>query len=103
MSDKKGVPLESFFAAENQPGEMRPNPAMTATLNAAQVIFGIDVMTRNEFLVYGRKALEKIQRTGKSKPLAVLYIEVDQEGDELEKLCAMVEVVKGRCDYRASQ
>src|SRR5436190_12956981 len=101
MAENRGYPLESFFAPQDEPGRLDPNPAMLDRLRDAEVIIGIDVMTRNEFLLFGKKTLEEIVRTGKTT--SPLFIEIDQgeESDELEKAVVMIETVKGRCDYQA--
>jgi hypothetical protein len=69
----------------------------------AQVIFGVDVMSQREFLVYGRKALEEIVKSGKTQMLSTIHVAIDQETDELEKLVALVHVVKGHDDYQADE
>jgi hypothetical protein len=65
------------------------------------VIFGVDVMTEHQFLVYGRDVLKEIMDTGKGRSLRVLRIGLDQETEELEKLLALVELVRGRHDYQS--
>ena len=71
------------------------------SLNDAAVIIGVDVMSQREFLVYGRKTLENIVRSGVSQKTPVVYVALDQETDELEKLVALVTVIKGHHDYQA--
>jgi hypothetical protein len=95
--DKTIIPLEAIFAADS----LDPNPECDPrpTLDRADVIFGVDVMSGREFLVYGRKTLEEIVATGESRELALVRIGIDQETDELEKLLALVSVVKGSFDY----
>ena len=81
---------------------MPPNPAMLAILHDAQLIIGRDVMSRHEFIVYGRDLLERIAKGKKGMGVSVVVIEVDQgeESDDLEKMIAMVRTVKGKDDYR---
>lgn len=95
--DKTIIPLEAVFAANcpNLNPECDPRPL----LDKADVIFGVDVMSGHEFVVYGRKALEEIVTTGEARQLAVVRIGIDQETDELEKLLALVSLVKGSFDY----
>ena len=64
------------------------------------MIFGVDVMSQRRFLVYGRKTLERISRAGGEHLCKILFIGLDQETEELEKLLALVKVVKGYDDYR---
>jgi len=95
------TPIEALFSSEG----MNPNPDIDANglMSEADVIFGVDVMTCNRFLVYGRDALKRIARIGLSEDLAVVVIELDQESEELEKLIALVEVLKGKHDYRSRE
>ncbi len=95
--DNRIIPLEAIFAADS----LSPNPECDPRpmLGKADVILGVDVMSGHEFLVYGRRALEEIVATGQSRKLAVVRIGIDQETDELEKLLALVSVMKGGFDY----
>ena len=52
-------------------------------------------------LIYGRALLEDI-RNGQAAewgPQRVLFFSLDSESDELEYLCATVQILKGRHDY----
>jgi hypothetical protein len=71
----------------------------TDLINAADVILGVSRENGHEFLMYGRELLERIANTGMEAPENVLRIEMDQESDDLEKLAALIEVLKGRHDY----
>lgn len=76
---------------------------MLPDLKRANVIFGRDVETRNEFLVFGRTLLKRIAKGKVRKSrVALLVIELNQATDELEMLCAMLNVHKGHNDYEAS-
>lgn len=70
-------------------------------LNGADVILGVDRMSGREFLVFGADALRNVTKTGQSKWLKVLRIELDQETDDLERVLALMTVVKGKHDYQA--
>ena len=72
-----------------------------AMVRSADVILGHDVMSERKFPVYGRAIIEKIA-AGEGQPVPMLVVEIDQETDDLEKLCAMVETVKGRHEYPSS-
>ena len=65
----------------------------------AEVIIGIDRVTQKEFLIYGRERLQEISRTAEARGVNFLQIEFDQRTDDLEKLLALVQFVKGRHDY----
>jgi hypothetical protein len=75
--------------------------AARASTAGVDVIIGVDVMSGHEFLVYGRKTVERISRMDSEEEFSVLYIGLDQETEELERLVALVEVVKGSHDYRS--
>jgi len=100
---KDGIPLEAFFSSDEK--ELRPNVSdnfdARAILKAADLIFGVDVMSEKEMLVFGKKKLEQIIRKGTAKSLEVLrvLIDGDESSDELEKLIALVQTVKGYHDY----
>ncbi len=71
-------------------------------LNAADVVFGVDRMSGRQFLVYGADALRHVIQTGKPRRFLVVRIELDQETDDLERLVALMEVVKGPHDYHGA-
>ncbi len=69
-------------------------------LESADVILAIDAVSRHEFLMFGPPASESTSVTGTAASLAVLFVEIDQDTDELERLAALVLAIKGRCDYQ---
>src|SRR4051794_20883002 len=93
------VPIAALFDNEGP----RPNPACAdegrEVLRGADVIFGVDVMSQEQFVVYGRAALEGVVSSGVPGPQVVLRVELDQETEELERLIALVRVVKGHDGY----
>ena len=64
-----------------------------------KLIIARDVMTQREFLVYGRDALEAIVDTCNAADLSRVIVEIDQETDDLERLTARVEVLRGQHDF----
>jgi hypothetical protein len=60
------IPIQALFAADGT----SPNPAVDyrPLLGRADLIFGVDVMTGDEFLVYGRAAIEDVVRTAAPSP-----------------------------------
>ena len=82
--------------------ETGPNPSFDArqALHDAEVILGVDVMSEREFLVYGSETLRLIVANKRPADCRVLRIGIDQESDELERLLAIVQVVKGKHDYQ---
>lgn len=63
-------------------------------LEAADVVIGVDIISQEEVLVYGRDALQEVV-DGQEPPRSVLYVTYDQDTDELEYLCAACQLVKG--------
>jgi hypothetical protein len=96
----KTIPIDALFDSSGV--KLNPDCDPRPALQQAQLILGVDVTTGREFLVYGRKTLEKIIRTGKGRQVRTLKVSLDQETDELERLLALVTVVKGRHDYEES-
>jgi len=64
-------------------------------LRQADVILGVDVMSRRELLLYGRETLEQIAQIGLPETIGIVRVELDQETKELAKLTALVEELKG--------
>ena len=76
-------------------------PQWRTAFDAADVIFGVDVATGREILVFDRGELPMIAVTGMRDRLRVLRISIDSAGDELELLIAACEAYRGHHDYRA--
>ncbi len=74
-------------------------PRWRTAFETADVIFGVDVATGQEILVFGRGALEMITVTGVEDGLRVLRVSIDGAGDELELLIAACEAYRGHHDY----
>jgi hypothetical protein len=97
LDPKNAVPIAALFASDG----INPNPQSDprGALHAAELIIGMDVMSGHQFLLYGREALERIASTGEAEGLRTLLIALDQPTDELERAIALMQTVKGRCDY----
>ena len=92
------IPINALFDTSGIAPNLEDDPRQT--LNDAEVIFGIDVMSRHEFILYGRKTLERIAKGKKARAVNVMRIELDQDSDDLERIVALVVVVKGFHDYQ---
>lgn len=68
-------------------------------IDTRDVILGVDNDSRREVLIYGRDTLERIAKSGEGEAVRILRIEFDFSTDDLEKLCGIVQAVKGRHDY----
>lgn len=89
MSNNTEFPTISVYELEVEQGRR--------LLKAANVVIGRDVMSLREFLVFGRQAVRRVAQG--NQPGAVLVVELDQETDELEYLCAACQVLKGQHEY----
>jgi hypothetical protein len=91
------VPIHALYDENG----LRPHSAADPrpALHDAEVILGVDVKSGAQFVVYGREALRGVAGGGVKKALRVLRVELDQDTQELELLCAMVTVVKGQHEY----
>jgi len=97
------IPIHALFAEDNiNPNEDAAHDPREI-VSAADVIFSVDVMSGHRALVFGKGVLEDIVATGHSRPVQALGVELDMETDELERLVALVRVVKGHDDYQSAE
>jgi hypothetical protein len=92
------IPIESLFG---EGGDPDAEVECRRLLSVADVIFGIDVMTGKQSIVFGRLSLEKLVRTGQSHVLGVVNVGLGQETMGIEKLATLVQDIKGHHDYYA--
>jgi hypothetical protein len=90
------VPIEALFGEGRDP---HAEVEYRRLLAVADLIFGVDVMSGKQSIVYGRLSLEELVRTGQSDLLGVVNVGLDQETMELEKLATLVQDIKGHHDY----
>ena len=69
-----------------------------ALVARADLVLAVDVMTRQELLVFGQTALFPVEFGGLTADLAVLAVELDLDTPEVDTLAALVELVKGDHD-----
>jgi hypothetical protein len=100
MSKLHGVPRIPIHALFGTGFNANPDIDPRGIIDRADVIFGIDLMTGNEFLVYGRDLLKKIDDREAAPTIAVVAVELDQDTNEALILLALCVIVKGRHDYR---
>jgi hypothetical protein len=97
LRELRYIPINALF------DETRTKPNLAADprrmLHKADIVFGVDIMSGREFLVYGRETLQRIVQTNTTEECTVIKIGIDQETEELELLAALMRVVKGRDDY----
>ena len=90
------VPIEALFGEGRDPNAEVDYRRLLAD---ADLIFGVDVMSGKQFILFGRLSLEKLVRTGQSNILGVVNVGLDQETMEIEKLATLVQDIKGHHDY----
>ena len=90
------VPIEALFGEGRDPNAEVDYRRLLAD---ADLIFGVDVMSGKQFILFGRLSLEELVRTGQSNILGVVNVGLDQETMEIEKLATLVQDIKGHHDY----
>jgi hypothetical protein len=83
MSKVHGAPRIPIDALLGTGFNADPDIDGRGIIGRADVIFGIPVMTGNEFLVDGRDPLEKIDDSEVAPTIAVVAVELDRDTDEL--------------------
>jgi hypothetical protein len=100
------IPLDALFAEDG----INPNMSMgfhpRELIEDAKIIFGINVMDQGAALIYGRELVdqclageldaEDVHRT------LFIALDFDENCDELERLLALVDVLKGSHCYDGS-
>lgn len=95
------IPISDFFAAPgSHPSDAHPDS--WTLMKSADVIFGRDPSTNNNFLVLGRDALKAIAKHSEPRHLKMIAIELDQSSEELEYLIALLITQRGQHDYEAN-
>jgi thymidine kinase len=98
----KTISIHALFAADS----IKPNESLNVhpreLMASADVILGVDVISQDEALFFGRRTLEQVAAGTESREVSVLKVELDMDTDEVERLAALVQVVKGHHDYQAS-
>ena len=65
-------------------------------LRRADLIFGLDIMSKRYYLLHGRERLLQLQETGGEAEFVTVVIGFDEGTDEQERLMLALEMVKGR-------
>ena len=93
------VPIDALFGEGRDPHAEADYKRLLAD---ADLVFGVDVMSGKQFILFGTLSLEELVRTGQSNILGVVNVGVDQETMEIEKLATLVQDIKGHHDYCGS-
>jgi len=96
----RSFPIDAFLAADGINPNVQPEFDARRLILAADVILGMDVMTRNTFIVIGREFLKEIADGARDSQLSlILKIELDEQTDELARLVSLVESIRGGHEY----
>ena len=93
------VPIAALFGEGRDPNA---EVEYRRLLAVADLIFGVDVMSGKQFILFGRMSLEELVLTVQSNTLGVVNVGLDQERMEIEKLATLVQDIKGHHDYLAA-
>ena len=90
----EAIPLAALLGAD-----MEINPTTKGLVLAADLIIGVDATSQQEYVVYGKAALKRIAETGQAEDLHVLRVAIDDQTEDLDKLCGLIMALKGRYDF----
>jgi hypothetical protein len=90
------VPIDALLGEGRDPNAEAEYRQLLAD---ADLIFGVDITSGRQFILFGRLSLEELVRNGQSNTLIVMNVGLDQETMELDKVAAMVQDIKGSHDY----
>ena len=96
MEHQDIVPIEALFGEGRDP---KAEVDYRRLLADADLIFGVNVLSGKQSIMFGRLSLEELVRTGQSNILGVVNVGLNQETMELEKLATLVQEIKGYHDY----
>lgn len=94
-----GHPLTAFLESQAT-GVAAPTESAVATLHDADVILGRDIISGQEFVVFGRDTLQQVASgEDAAEGYNILSIEIDRESGQLPLLLDLVRSARGRHDY----
>jgi len=100
----KPISIHALLAADGAGPNVQPDFDARQIIQAADVILGMDVMTRGTFIVFGREFLSELSGGTRNPQIAaILKVELDQDSDELENFLALVASIKGRHEFKRTE
>lgn len=100
----RAISIHALLATDSEGPNLQPGFDARQIIEAADLILGMDVMTRGTFIVFGREFLNELSDGSTATQIAaIVKIELDQESDELAILLALVESVKGRHEFQQTE
>jgi hypothetical protein len=94
------IPIAALFGEESTAG---PPTGPRRALAQADVIIALDVASQNEWIVFGRDALQQMAKAGRAEAGRLLVVSLDHGAGDLDRLAALVQSLKGGVegDYRS--
>jgi hypothetical protein len=102
MSQHQAIPIEALFDTDGSCPNESAGFDVRHVLNSAKVIVGRDVMSGREFILFGRDTVERVAQGEEPEgaELLVVALDDDEKSNDLQRIIALVETIKGRHDYR---
>jgi len=102
MNEHPAVSIEALFDVDGSCPNESAGFDVRRVLNTAKVILGRDVMTGREFILFGRDTVERVAsgEEPEGAELLVVALDDDERSNDLQRILALVETIKGRHDYR---
>ena len=100
----KAYSIHALLGTDDAGPNVQPGFDAGQILQAADVILGMDVMSRGTFIVFGRDFLNELSE-GRRDPqvAAIVKVELDQDSGELDHLLSLVERIKGSHEFRRTE
>jgi hypothetical protein len=94
------IPIAALLGEES--AAVAPSGPRRA-LAQADVIIALDVASQNEWVVFGRDALQQLAKAGRAEAGRLLVVKLDHGAGDLDRLAALVQSLKGcvEGDYRS--
>lgn len=78
---------------------MIAQPEVREQIKEADITFGVNAVTEESTLFYGKEMLQGIIKRKTGKQLVIIAFRIDYETGELEYLHAAIQVLKSDCCY----
>lgn len=71
-------------------------------LREAEIVFARDAATGRQFLLFGKRVLRKVVTKQPVDILKGVLIELEEKAEDIERVLALIALLKGRHDYELS-
>ena len=99
-----GIPINALFDSQGRPVDDYHGRSARQWIECADVVIALDPAIEQIAVVYGKDVAEQILNFDqRARGKRIVSVELDAHGcDELEQLCAIVELVEGYHEYQFS-